>query len=413
MRRRFRPESPLFTRSFVAICCANLLFFIGGFMLVPVLPLYLLEGLHASKSVVGGILSTYMLGSLFMRPVSGFLVDQFPRKPLFLLCAVLFVLQFGGYLMVSTLLLLAVLRALHGMCFGTLTTTAATLAVDGLPLPKPGTGSGIYGMMGSLSMALGPMIGMLVQEAASYEGVFLAAMGCAAGGLVLGLLVRSEKAERIRGGKITLDRFFLKNGGWAFVCLVLMAFVYGLLINYLSVFAWERGIEANSGYFFLFMSIGLIMSRFFAGGMIDRGHIRGLILAGKGLILGASLLFLLIPAESVFFGSALIFGLGFGMMSPSYQTMFINLAEPTRRDTANSTYLVAWDIGIGVAVLSGGLIADALSLDAAFGFSLMLLALSGALFMWQAGPHYERNRLRPGVTERSAAEEKAAERKAA
>ena len=79
---------------------------------------------------------------------------------------------------------------------------------------------------------------------------------------------RREKAERIRGGKITLDRFFLKNGGWAFVCLVLMAFVYGLLVNYLSVFAWERGIEANSGYFFLFMSVGLIMSRFFAGGMI-------------------------------------------------------------------------------------------------------------------------------------------------
>ena len=74
---------------------------------------------------------------------------------------------------------------------------------------------------------------------------------------------------------------------------------------------------------------------------------------------------------------------------------------------------MAWDIGIGVAVLSGGLIADALSLDAAFGFSLMLLALSGALFMWQAGPHYERNRLRPGGAERSAAEEKAAERKAA
>lgn len=394
MRRRFCTESPLFTRSFVAICCANLLFFIGGFMLVPVLPLYLLDELHVSKSVVGGILSTYMVGSLCMRPVSGFLVDQFPRKPLFLLCAGLFVLQFGGYLLVSTLLLLAVIRALHGMCFGMLTTTAATLAVDVIPLPKLGTGIGIYGMMGSLAMALGPMIGMLVAEAASYEGVFLAALGCAAGGLVLGLLVKSEKAVLSRGEKITFGRFFLKKGVHAFVCLVLMAFVYGLLINYLSVFAWERGIGANPGYFFLFMSVGLIMSRFFAGGMIDRGHIRGLILAGKAVILGAALLFLLIPSEFFFFGSALIFGLGFGMMSPSYQTMFINLAEPTRRGTANSTYLVAWDVGIGAAVFCGGIIADALSLDAAFGFSLMLLVLSAALFVWLAGPDYERNRLR-------------------
>ena len=91
-RRLFSSEAALFTPSFIAICCANLLFFIAGFMLVPVLPIYLLDDLHASKSTVGAILSTYMLGSLVMRPVSGFLVDQFQRKPLFLLCAVLCVI---------------------------------------------------------------------------------------------------------------------------------------------------------------------------------------------------------------------------------------------------------------------------------------------------------------------------------
>lgn len=359
-------------------------------MLVPVLPIYLLDGLDASKSVVGVILSSYMVGSLVMRPFSGFMVDQFQRKPLFLICAVLFVAQFSGYLMVTTLLVLALIRGLHGMCFGMLSTTAATLAVDIIPIAKLGTGIGIYGMMGSLAMALGPMIGMLVLEAASYKGVFLAALGCSACGLVLGLLVKSEKVVVSRGEKITLDRFFLKKGTYAFIGLVLMAFVYGLLINYLSVFARERAIETNPGYFFLLMSCGLVFSRFFAGGMIDRGHIRGLILGGKALILGASLLFLSIPSEGVFFGSALIFGLGFGMMSPSYQTLFINLAEPTRRGTANSTYLVAWDVGIGMAVFSGGLIADVSSLDAAFGFSLVLLLLSAALFVALAGPAYER-----------------------
>ena len=37
-------------------------------------------------------------------------------------------------------------------------------------------------------MALGPMIGMLVLEAGSYDAVFITAMGCAAGGILLGLL---------------------------------------------------------------------------------------------------------------------------------------------------------------------------------------------------------------------------------
>ena len=77
MRRRLCPKEALFTPSFIAVCSANLLFFIASFMMVPVLPIYLLDGLHASKSVVGIILSAYMIGALVMRPLSGFLAARY------------------------------------------------------------------------------------------------------------------------------------------------------------------------------------------------------------------------------------------------------------------------------------------------------------------------------------------------
>ena len=257
MRRRLCPKEALFTPSFIAVCSANLLFFIASFMMVPVLPIYLLDGLHASKSVVGIILSAYMIGALVMRPLSGFLADQFPRKILFLVCGILFAAQFEGYLLFNALALVGIVRALHGMSFGALSTSAATLAVDVIPIAKLGTGIGLYGMMGSLAMALGPMIGMLVLEAGSYDAVFITAMGCAAGGILLGLLVKKQRVTASRGEKISLDRFFLKKGTYAFIGLVLMAFVYGLLVNYLSVFARERHVMANPGYFFLLMSLGV------------------------------------------------------------------------------------------------------------------------------------------------------------
>lgn len=211
MRRRLCPKEALFTPSFIAVCSANLLFFIASFMMVPVLPIYLLDGLHASKSVVGIILSAYMIGALVMRPLSGFLADQFPRKILFLVCGILFAAQFEGYLLFNALALVGIVRALHGMSFGALSTSAATLAVDVIPIAKLGTGIGLYGMMGSLAMALGPMIGMLVLEAGSYDAVFITAMGCAAGGILLGLLVKKQRVTASRGEKISLDRFFLKK----------------------------------------------------------------------------------------------------------------------------------------------------------------------------------------------------------
>ena len=400
MRRRLCPKEALFTPSFIAVCSANLLFFIASFMMVPVLPIYLLDGLHASKSVVGIILSAYTSmnpARMVMRPISGFLADQFPRKMLFLVCGILFAAQFEGYLLFNALALVGIV-AVFGTARHELSARfpppAATLAVDVIPIAKLGTGIGLYGMMGSLAMALGPMIGMLVLEAGSYDAVFITAMGCAAGGILLGLLVKKQRVTVSRGEKISLDRFFLKKGTYAFIGLVLMAFVYGLLVNYLSVFARERHVMANPGYFFLLMSLGLILSRLFAGGMIDKGYIGRLILGGKGTILLASLLFLFVPTETVFFGSAVAFGLGFGMMSPSYQTLFINLAEPTRRGTANATYLIAWDVGIGAAVLLGGLIAEISSFDDAFILGLIMLFFSAVLYMKVIGPQYEKNKLR-------------------
>ena len=114
--------------------------------------------------------------------------------------------------------------------------------------------------------------------------------------------VKKQRVTASRGEKISLDRFFLKKGTYAFIGLVLMAFVYGLLVNYLSVFARERHVMANPGYFFLLMSLGLILSRLFAGGMIDKGYIGRLILGGKGTILLASLLFLFVPVSYTHLG---------------------------------------------------------------------------------------------------------------
>lgn len=83
------------------------------------------------------------------------------------------------------------------------------------------------------------------------------------------------------------------------------------------------------------------------------------------------------------------------MMSPSYQTLF---HQPCRthpwRGTANATYLIAWDVGIGAAVLLGGLIAEISSFDDAFILGLIMLFFSAVLYMKVIGPQYEKNRLR-------------------
>ncbi len=56
--------------------------------------------------------------------------------------------------------------------------------------------------------------------------------------------------------------------------------------------------------------------------------------------------------------SALLIGIGFGMLLPSLQNIYINMVPANQRGTANSTYLTGFDLGIGIGMLARGSIAQ-------------------------------------------------------
>ena len=72
---------------------------------MPVLPFYLAEVFDANKTTIGVVLSCYTIAALCIRPFSGYLLDTFARKPLYLLAYFTFTAIFGGYLIAGTLTL--------------------------------------------------------------------------------------------------------------------------------------------------------------------------------------------------------------------------------------------------------------------------------------------------------------------
>jgi predicted MFS family arabinose efflux permease len=81
-----------------------------------------------------------------------------------------------------------------------------------------------------------------------------------------------------------------------------------------------------------------------------------------------------------YYGSALLIGLGNGHMWPAFQNMTINVAHNNQRGTANSTILISWDIGMGLGVLVGGIIAELVSYQATFWFVALVNAVGVATF---------------------------------
>ena len=90
-------KDKLVTKNYIEILAANFLLYFGFYLLMPVLPFYLAEIFNSEKGTIGIILSCYTIAALCIRPFSGYLLDTFARKPLYLLAYFLFTAAFGGY----------------------------------------------------------------------------------------------------------------------------------------------------------------------------------------------------------------------------------------------------------------------------------------------------------------------------
>ena len=371
----------------------NFLMFFAFYELLPVLPLYIFRVFRSGSAAAGVVISCYTVGALLCRPFAGFIVDSLPRKALYAAAYLVFTLLFVGYGLPVSLVALAAVRLLHGVAFGVASTAGNTIVIDVLPSSRRGEGVGYFGVTTNLAFALGPMTGTLLYDAFGAETVFATSLAVGAAGLLLLLALRVPARPPVRGKRaLSFDRFFLTGAVPQFANMILMGCAYGPVVNYVALFAEERGMDGAGGFYALIAG-GLIASRLLTGKLVDRGWITKLIAAGMALFAASYFVFSLVDSPVAFFGSALFVGIALGLVFPGYQTMCVNLARHDQRGTATSTYLTGWDLGIGIGILAGGAVAEAWSYAAVFFACAWLIVASTVFFAAKTAPHYWAHRL--------------------
>lgn len=394
----------LVTPSYCLILAANFLLYFGFWLLIPVLPFYLNEVFQVAEATIGIVLSCYTIAALCIRPFSGYLLDTFARKPLYLFAYFIFMLIFAGYMLAGTLTLFIILRIVHGLSFGTVTVGGNTLVIDIMPSSRRGEGLGYYGLANNIAMSIGPMFGLFLHNAGeSYTVIFSYALGTCILGLLAASMVKTTYRPPVKHDPISLDRFILLKGIPAGISLLLLSIPYGMTTNYVAMYARQIGITAETGFFFTCMALGMAVSRLFSGRLVDKGLVTQVISAGLYLVCfcyfsltacGWLVSWNLTATTVFFFVIALLLGIGFGTMFPAYNSLFVNLAPNSQRGTATSTYLTSWDVGLGIGMLTGGYIAEIASFRMAYLFGSALTVVSMIYFRVKAGPHFLKNKLR-------------------
>ena len=386
----------LWNSNYCKVMIANFSLFTSFYLLTPLLPLYLHETFGATKDVIGLVLSGYTIAALLFRPFSAYFVDSFPRKTVLMVCFTAFAIFFAGYLAASTLLLFTIVRTLHGGPFGALTVANSTVAIDVLPSSRRNEGIGYYGLSNNLAMAIAPSFAIFIYtQTHNFHLLFWLALVVATFGLIIDSTVKLKQKQTLNDKRaISLDRFFLKRGWLIGVNMAFFGFCFGVISNYLAIYGKQvMGITGGTGTWFMLCSIGLILSRLQGGKALRQGRLTHNAAEGMVISLIGYTIFILMPTiggsklftlhYSLFtsigyYGSALLIGLGNGHLWPAFQNMMISMAHHNERGTANSTILISWDVGMGLGILLGGIIAEDFSYATAF-WTVVFVNLTGVL----------------------------------
>ncbi|MBS1763529.1 MAG: MFS transporter [Bacteroidetes bacterium] len=360
---------------------------------MPTIPIFLSEQLHVAQSHIGIALSSYVAALLIMRPFSGYLVDVYPRKKLFMIGVTLFVVVFCGYYFAATVLFFVILRFVHGLFWGLSTVSANTVAIDIIPSQRRAEGIGFFGVTMNIAMATAPYIAVNIYDSFGFSTL----VSCA---LVMGLMailtvsfIKVPKRELLKKRPpISFDRFILVKGIPVFINQLFLSFGWGTLVAFAVLYGKKIGIH-NSGIFFLFLATGIVLSRVTSGKIIDKGYLHNVMMVAISAITVGYFCFATFHDFYAFCISAFILGVGFGTMFPALQTIYNNMAASSRRGTANSTYLTGFDLGVGLGMLIGAYISDKYGFPAMYYLTAVLSFIALFIYRFNSKSVYEKNKV--------------------
>lgn len=386
----------LWSKNFILINIGNFLMYIAFYMLLPILPLYLANHLNASSSVIGTILSLYTIAALITRPVAGFWLDKKTRKPLMMAFYIFYITMCLSYTLAATLTLFFIIRFIHGIAYGCSTVGVNTMAVDIMPESKRAQGMGIYTSSTSLAMAFGPLISLFMYENnINFDTIFITVFAIGLVGFLHTAAIKPTKNNVPSKEKFSPKKLLLKKGIPEACVMTLLTFGYGIVTVYLSIYATkEVGITSGVGYYFSIFSAGLVTARLTSSLLLKGGKYITVFVCGVLCLIVAYFLVAFVHNPVAFFSSAIFMGGGYGLISPTAQTMMINLGKDTERGIANATYLTFFDLGVGAGVFFGGIIAQYTNYSTTYAISLGMTIIGLLYLVFFIRPHFKANRLR-------------------
>lgn len=380
----------IWNRRFILLFITNLLVLAAFYASIPIIPVYCQEiGITGSK--VGIVLTAMSVATVLFRPVAGYLLDNFNRYHVYLLFLALFCLSFPAFLAFPVFELLILVRLYMGVVYSVCGSATMTLAGDVLPASKITQGISRFAFTVSIGMAVGPFVGLQVQNNMNSSASFLTIFGITVAALLC------VSCCKIKYPKTKRKKFSIKESIYApalpfMLNMMFLMIPYGAVIAYSSILAQEKNIMEYLPYFYICLVAGMLLSKLSTQKVIDDGNHRMLVCASLAVLIITMVSFLFLNTGAHLLIAGFFFGLGYGILQPLFQSFVTGTTPAPKRGVANSTYMLSYDIGIGIGSLLMGFMQESIGLTTGFALTAVAYVIGDMVYITYSDGYYCRLR---------------------
>ena len=341
----------LWHRDFWLMAMANLLLTVAVYVLIPVMPKWLMQTENLTLQETGMIMGAFGIGIFLFGCFTSYLVQRFRRNVACIWAIMLMAAMLGWlyYLDLQKsqffdLRILLLQRLALGAAFGVAQMIlSSTLIIDTCESFQRTEANHSASWFSRFALSIGPLTGIIVDRMAGFDKVLLVSIGCTLVAIIFILLVHfpfrtPEETFKV----VSLDRFFMPRGWPLILNLMVVTFVMGLLLSTMMS-------ELFYGMVMVGFFVALLAQRFvFRDAELESEVITGLVLVGV-----AVLMMLTRHQAVVSFAAPMFIGFGLGIMGSRFLLFFIKLSRHCQRGTAQSTFFLAWEFGLAMGIALG------------------------------------------------------------
>ncbi|MDN6342964.1 MAG: MFS transporter, partial [Lactococcus lactis] len=375
----------------------NFIFYLVFYLPTVVIGTMAMERYHASASIAGILSGIFIVGGFIARLWAGNNMKRLGAKKLLYIGTLIYFLLTFAYFFVHSVVLLLILRLVHGLGFGIAATASGTLAGAIVPSSRRGEGIGYYALSVTLSSAVGPFLSMfLYRTSGFYSLIWLSALL-----LFIALVgIFFIHVEKTTDSSNSVDNKVHKKFAWSnyfekeALPISLIAFLIGIsyssILSFMDAYARNINLSEAASFFFLVYAITVLLSRPITGRVFDG--------FGDNFVMYPTYLFFALGLLLIGFAhsgwmlllAAIFIGLGYGSFSPFGQAIAIRNSEAHRLGITTSTFFGFMDMGVGFGPFILGMFMPLLGYRNLYFASAILALLIAVIYHFVHGRHAKR-----------------------